>query len=152
MKIKNLIEMMAIISIATFAGNMITIGMSYAGYWQSIEPMEFMRDFKVKFPLLLLPTATTLLPALMATLLSVVFNRKNPATRLSWIIALLGLLLTVVITLIYHLPTNLAFMELEYSAAEATSKLQIWVLLHWVRVIAAITAATFSVLGFKKSN
>lgn len=148
---KNIAEIIAIIATAAFAGNMINIGMSYARYWQSIDPIAFMEDFKVKFPLLLGPTAATLLPALIATLLSVVFNWNNPETRSLWLIALVGLLLTIAITLIYHLPNNLAFMGLKYSAAKATSRLQIWVLLHWVRVVVAITAAVFAILGFQKS-
>lgn len=148
---KNIVAIIAIIAIAAFAGNMINIGMSYASYWQSLDPIAFMEDFKVKFPLLLAPTTATLLPALIATLLSVVFSWKNPETRSFWLIALFGLLLTIAITLIYHLPTNLAFMNLKYSAAEATSKLQTWVLLHWVRVVVAITAGVFAILGFKKS-
>ncbi|MEA5582700.1 DUF1772 domain-containing protein [Nodularia harveyana UHCC-0300] len=147
---KNIVAIIAIIAIAAFAGNMINIGMSYATYWQSIDAIAFMQDFQVKFPLLLAPTAATLLPALIATLLSVVFNWKNPVTRSFWLVALFGLFITVAITLIYHLPTNFAFMNLEYSAAEATSKLQTWVLLHWVRVVVAITAAVFAILGFKK--
>ncbi|MGB3496029.1 MAG: anthrone oxygenase family protein [Elainellaceae cyanobacterium] len=148
---KNLVEIIAIIAIAAFAGNMINIGMSYASYWQSIDPIAFMQDFKVKFPLLLPPTAATLLPALIATLLAVFFNWNNPETRLLWLITLFGLLLTVAITLIYHLPNNLAFMNLKYSAAKATSRLQTWVLLHWVRVVVAIAAAVFAILGFQKS-
>ncbi len=148
---KNIAEIIAIIATAAFAGNMINIGMSYASYWQSIDPMAFMEDFKVKFPLLLAPTAATLLPALIATFLSVVFNWNNPETRSLWLIALVGLLLTIAITLIYHLLNNLAFMGLKYSAAKATSRLQIWVLLHWVRVVVAIAAAVFAILGFKKS-
>ncbi|MGJ3254391.1 MAG: anthrone oxygenase family protein [Elainellaceae cyanobacterium] len=148
---KNLVEIIAIIATAAFAGNMINIGMSYARHWQSIDPIAFMQDFKVKFPLLLPPTAATLLPALITTLLAVVFNWNNPETRLLWLIALLGLLLTVAITLIYHLPNNLAFMDLKYSPAKATSRLQTWVLLHWVRVVVAIAAAVFAILGFQKS-
>lgn len=148
---KNITAIVAIIATAAFAGNMINIGMSYTRYWQSIEPIAFMQDFKVKFPLLLAPTAATLLPALIATLLSVVFNWNNPATRSLWLIALVGLLLTIAITLIYHLPNNLAFMGLKYSAAKATSRLQIWVLLHWVRVVVAIAAAVFAILAFQKS-
>lgn len=148
---KNIAEIVAIIAIAAFAGNMINIGMSYARYWQSIDPMAFMEDFKVKFPLLLAPTAATLLPALIATLLSVVFNWNTPEIRSLWLIALVGLLLTIAITLIYHLPNNLAFMGLKYSAAKATSRLQIWVLLHWVRVVVAITAAVFAILALQKS-
>ncbi len=148
---RNIVAIVAIIATAAFAGNMINIGMSYARYWQSIDPIAFMEDFKVKFPLLLPPTAATLLPALIATLLSVVFNWNTPATRSLWLVSLFGLLITVAITLIYHLPNNLAFMDLKYSAAKATSRLQIWVLLHWVRVVVAIAAAVFAILGFKKS-
>ena len=148
---QNIVAIVAIIATAAFAGNMINIGMSYARYWQSIDPIAFMEDFKVKFPLLLPPTAATLLPALIATLLAVVFNWNNPATRSLWLVALFGLLITVAITLIYHLPNNLAFMGLKYSAAKATSRLQIWVLLHWVRVVVAIAAAVFAILGFQKS-
>jgi uncharacterized membrane protein len=148
---KNIAAIIAIIATAAFAGNMINIGMSYARYWQSIEPIAFMQDFKVKFPLLLAPTAATLLPALIATLLSVVFNWSTPETRSLWLIALVGLLLTIAITLTYHLPNNLAFMGLKYSAAKATSRLQLWVLLHWVRVVVAIAAAVFAILALQKS-
>ncbi|NJL54673.1 MAG: DUF1772 domain-containing protein [Spirulinaceae cyanobacterium RM2_2_10] len=150
---KNIAAIIAIIATAAFAGNMINIGLSYASYWQSLDPIAFMQDFKAKFiPYLLPPTAATLLPALIATALSVFFNWKSPATRSLWLIALFGVLLTIVITLIYHLPTNLAFIDMKYSAAEATSKLQIWMLLHWVRVIVAIAAAVFAILGFQKSS
>ena len=149
---KNITAIVAIIATAAFAGNMINIGMSYARYWRSLEPTAFMQNFKAKFiPYLLPPTAATLLPALISTLLSVVFNWGSPAARSLWLIALVGLLLTIVITLVYHLPTNFGFIEQKYSAAKATSKLQTWVLLHWVRVSVAIAAAVFAILGFQKS-
>ncbi|NJL55399.1 DUF1772 domain-containing protein [bacterium] len=149
---KTTVEIIAIIAIAAFAGNMINIGLSYARYWQSLEPTAFMENFKAKFiPYLLPPTAATLLPALIATLLSVVFNWGDPTARLFWLIALVGVLLTIVITLVYHLPTNFGFIEKKYSAAKATSKLQTWVLLHWVRVAVAIAAAASAILGFQTS-
>lgn len=149
---KTIIEIIAIIAIAAFAGNMINIGLSYARYWQSLEPTAFMQNFKAKFiPYLLPPTAATLLPALIATIVSVAFNWGDPTTRLFWLIALVGLLFTIVITLVYHLPTNFGFIEQKYNAAKATSKLQTWVLLHWLRVAVAIVAAVFAILGFKKS-
>ncbi|NJL54378.1 DUF1772 domain-containing protein [bacterium] len=149
---KNIVGIISIIAIAAFAGNMINIGLSYARYWQSLEPTAFMQNFKAKFiPYLLPPTAATLLPALIATLLSVVFNWGNSTARLFWIIALVGLLLTILITLVYHLPTNFGFIEQKYSAAKATSKLRTWVLLHWVRITVAIVAAAAAILGFQKS-
>ncbi|MDP5172140.1 MAG: DUF1772 domain-containing protein [Bacteroidia bacterium] len=149
---KNLFAFIAIIAIAAFAGNMINIGLSYGSYWQSLDPMAFMADFKVKFfPYLLPPTAATLVPALLATGISVGYNWRTP-NRNRWLIALGGVLLTVVITATYHLPTNLNFIDAAYTATEATEKLNTWVLLHWVRVAAALTAAVYALLGFQHST
>ena len=41
---KNIVAIVAIIATAAFAGNMINIGMSYASYWQSIDPIAFRAD------------------------------------------------------------------------------------------------------------
>ncbi|MGF1556299.1 hypothetical protein [Paucihalobacter sp.] len=60
---KKTLPFIAIIASAAFAGNMINIGLSYAIHWQSLDPIEFMQTFKVDFPLLLGPTAITLMPA-----------------------------------------------------------------------------------------
>jgi hypothetical protein len=148
---KNLFAIIAIIAIAAFAGNMINIGLSYGSYWQSLDPMAFMADFKVKFfPYLLPPTAATLLPALLATIASVAINWQTPSIRQPWLIALGGVLLTIVITATYHLPTNLNFIDAAYPATEATEKLNTWVLLHWVRVVAALAAAVYALLGFQR--
>lgn len=47
---------------------------------------------------------------------------------------------------------NLGFMELKYTAEVATSKLNGWVFFHWVRIVVAIIASVFAILGFKKSS
>jgi hypothetical protein len=60
---KKILPYITILAIGAFVGNMINIGLSYAIHWQSLDPIEFMKTFKVDFPLLLGPTAVTLLPA-----------------------------------------------------------------------------------------
>ena len=60
---KQTISIIAIIGIGAFAGNMLNIGLSHAIYWQSLDPIEFMKFFAIDFPMLLVPTALTLLPA-----------------------------------------------------------------------------------------
>ncbi|MGB5982991.1 MAG: DUF1772 domain-containing protein [Nonlabens sp.] len=148
---KNTLPFIAIIASAAFVGNMINIGLSYGVHWLSLDPIVFMKTFNVDFPLLLGPTSVTLIPAFIATLSLFLLTKGNELARRYYLYAFIGLLLTIVITAIYHLPMNLDFMELKYSAAEATSKLQGWILLHWVRVIVAIVATVFAILGFKKS-
>ncbi|CAD5277218.1 MULTISPECIES: anthrone oxygenase family protein [unclassified Imperialibacter] len=148
---KKILPYIAIIGVAAFLGNMINIGLSYAVRWQSLEPVAFMESFKVDFPLLLGPTAATLLPAFIATVFLAFFDKENQQARRYWRYAFVALLLINIQTAAYHLPMNLDFMDLKYSAAVATSKLQGWVFFHWVRVGVAIVAAIFSIKAFKQS-
>uniref|UniRef100_UPI0040497301 anthrone oxygenase family protein n=1 Tax=Flavobacterium sp. TaxID=239 RepID=UPI0040497301 len=148
---KKSLPFIAIIASAAFVGNMINIGLSYCMHWQSLDPIEFMNSFKVDFPLLLAPTSITLLPAFLATLALYFLTKENKLAKRYYLYAYLGLLLTIIQTAVYHLPMNLDFMELKYTAAEATSKLNGWVFFHWVRIIVAIIATVFAILGFQKS-
>ncbi|MEZ4776950.1 MAG: anthrone oxygenase family protein [Bacteroidia bacterium] len=149
---KKILPYIAIIGIGAFAGNMINIGLSYAIHWQSLDPMAFMESFKVDFPLLLGPTAATLLPAFIATLWLVFLNKENKPARQYWLFAFAALLLINIQTVAYHLPLNLDFMALKFSAAEATSKLQGWVIFHWIRVAVAIVSAVYAIKAFQLSN
>ena len=114
------------------------IGFGFGVYWQSLEPIPFMKQFALQFPNLLPPTMAILLPALISTIALVVYTKNLKEVQKSWILALTGLVIACTITGVYHLPTNLGFMESKYSAEEALSKLDLWMLLHWVR-----TAAVF---------
>ncbi|MEQ9404361.1 MAG: DUF1772 domain-containing protein [Cyclobacteriaceae bacterium] len=149
---KKILPYIAIIGIGAFVGNMINIGLSYCVHWQSLEPIAFMETFKVDFPLLLGPTAATLMPAFIATLWLVFINKENKTARRYWLYAIVALLLVNIQTAAYHLPMNLDFMELKYSAAEATSKLQGWVFFHWARIGVAIAAGVFGLKAFQHSH
>jgi uncharacterized membrane protein len=147
---KKTLPYIAIIASAAFAGNMINIGLSYCIHWLSLDPIEFMKTFKVDFPLLLGPTAITLMPAFLATLSLFLLTKDNKQAKRYYLFAFVGLLLTIIQTAAYHLPMNLDFMELKYTAEQATSKLNGWVFFHWVRTVVAIIATVFAILGFKK--
>lgn len=148
---KKILHYISIIGIAAFAGNMINIGLSYGIHWQSLDPMAFMESFKVDFPLLLGPTSATLMPAFIATMW-LVFITKNQPERRYWAFAFAGLLLINTQTLAYHLPMNLNFMELKYNAAEASSKLQGWIIFHWIRIAVAVMAGISAIKAFQISN
>jgi hypothetical protein len=72
-------------------------------------------------------------------------------SRKNWMYAFIGVSLTILQTSIYHLPMNLDFMEMKYEAATAASKLQGWVIFHWIRIVVAITAGVYALVGFQKS-
>jgi hypothetical protein len=148
---KKILPYITILAIGAFAGNMINIGLSYAIHWQSLDPIEFMKTFKVDFPLLLGPTAVTLLPAWLGSLWLFLKSPNKSESRKNWMYAFIGVSLTILQTSIYHLPMNLDFMEMKYDAATAASKLQGWVIFHWIRIVVAITAGVYALVGFQKS-
>lgn len=148
---KQTISIIAIIGIAAFAGNMLNIGLSHAMYWQSLDPIDFMKFFAIDFPLLLVPTAVTLLPAWLGSLFVFLKSDKKSESRKYWRIAFWGVTLTIIQTSIYHLPMNLDFMALKYDAITATSKLNGWIISHWIRIGIAIVAGVYAIKGFQKS-
>jgi hypothetical protein len=149
---KRILPFIAILGIGAFAGNMINIGLSYCIHWQSLEPTIFMESFKVDFPLLLGPTAATLIPAFIATIWLIFITKETKPARRYWIFAFVALLIINIQTAAYHLPMNLDFMELKYSATVATSKLRGWVFFHWVRIVAAIIAGVFGIKALQQTQ
>lgn len=142
---------LAIIGTVAYLGNIINIGLTYAIAWQRLDPIEFMQGFETTFLLLLPTVVVTLLPGLIGIIASISLNKENIESKKSWLMALYTTFISILITLIYHLPTNLGFIDLSYSISEAANKLQLWVVLHWVRIVLAIIASVFAIQGFQKS-
>lgn len=149
---KKTLSYIAVIGTSAFIGNLLVIGLGFGMYWQTLEPMEFMRQFGIQFPLLLAPTMGILLPAFIATIAMVINTKTQPVVRKNWIFALIAIVITCTITTLYHLPTNFGFMDLKYSAEEATSKLNLWLILHWVRALFMVIAAIYAVKAIHQKN
>jgi hypothetical protein len=147
---KNTISIIAIIGIGAFAGNMLNIGLSHAMYWQSLDPIEFMKFFAIDFPLLLIPTALTLLPAWLGSLFVFLKSEKKSESKKYWLYAFIGLTITIIQTSVYHLPMNLDFMALKYDALTVTNKLNGWIISHWIRIGIAIISGVYAIKGLEK--
>lgn len=148
---KKTLGILAIIGTVAYLGNIINVGLTYAITWQRLNPMVFMQGFETTFLLLLPTVAVTLLPGLIGIIASISLNKENNEAKKSWLMALYATLISIFITSIYHLPTNLGFINLSYSISEAASKLQLWIVLHWVRIVLTIIASVFAIQGFQKS-
>jgi hypothetical protein len=147
---KNFITILTILALEAFLGIMINIGLSYIVHWQSLDPIEFMATFKVDYPLLLLPMFITLLPAFLGCLWLVINNPKKSEIRKYWVYCLICIVMIILQTLVFHLPKNLSFIASSYTALEAQSNFNGWMVSHWIRVIIALAAGIFAIIGFKK--
>ena len=149
---KRITGIIAVIGTIAYLGNIINIGLTYAIAWQRMDPMVFMQEFETTFLLLLPTVVVTLLPGLIAIIAAISMNKDNSMAKKYWKMALYATLASILITSVYHLPTNLGFIDQQYSIAEATSRLQLWVILHWVRIVLAIIASVFAINGVQKST
>jgi len=132
---------LAVVGGAMFAGVMLTIGLALGRYWLGLDPQEFASWFQANFILLLPCVMLTLTPALVgvAWLLKQDWNDKR--LRRGWLIALAGLGLASLITLVYHLPANFRLWGLDQTDSEVVSELRWWLVLHIPRIIAGIVGA-----------
>lgn len=132
---------LAVVGGAMFAGVMLTIGLALGRYWLGLDPQEFASWFEANFILLLPCVMLTLTPALVGVgwLLKQDWNDKR--LRRGWLIALAGLGLASLITLVYHLPANFRLWGLDQTDSEVISELRWWLVLHVPRVIAGIVGA-----------
>ena len=146
------LAILTIIAIAAFTGNMINIGLSYAIHWLSLEPVAFMQTFATDFPLLLGPTAMTLLPAFLGTTLLYFRSKKKSTSRRLWQYTLIGLLIINIQTAVYHLPLNLDFVAQSIALDKVQGKLSTWIVFHWVRVLLAMITSVFAIQAFERDS
>lgn len=139
----------AVITASAYVGLAIIIGSSYGVYWQAMDPVLFMVDFTEKFPLFLPGAFVTILPATIFSLVLFLRNKTDKPAREAWGIAFAAMALINAITLVYHVPVNFGFMDQSYTAAEATQKLNWWLILHWLRIGLGVLAAIYATRGFQ---
>ena len=141
----------AIITTVAYLGFILNIAISYGVYWPQMDPVLFMQDFAEKFPLFLPGAGLTLVPALILSIYLFIKTKEDKQSRSAWKIVLIALVLINLITSVYHIPVNFGFMDQSYTASEASNKLQIWLILHWVRVGLALIASVYAIKAFQKS-
>ncbi len=141
----------AVFTISGSFGILLAMGLGFGIFWKTLDPTRFMEVFGAEFPYFILPTVLMLLPALVSTIVLFVRSKGRPELRKLWSYAMIGMIVAFTLTNVYHLPVNLGFMEMKYTAEEAASKLDLWLILHWVRAAAVGAAAFFALKGFRHS-
>jgi len=127
-----------------FTAVMMTIGMGLGRQWVQIDSLEWADTWLATFLFLLPCIAVTLTPAAIAVFLALRNAPQGSKERRYWQIAAAGLAVSVLITLVYHLPVNIRVWTGDFTADEATTQLNQWLLLHAVRTLVALAAVVAS--------
>lgn len=127
-----------------FTAVMATIGMGLGRQWVQIDSLVYVDTWLDTFLFLLPCIAVTLTPAMIAAVIALRRAPKGSTERRSWVIATAGLVVSVLITLAYHLPANIRIWTGDFTSAEATTELHRWLALHAVRTLAGLVAVVAS--------
>lgn len=134
----------AVLGSAAFVGVMLTIGFGLGAFFVLSEPSVFERWFADYFFCLLVPVFVTSIPAFVGTIAMLRRSEKGSATRRSWRIALVGLILAYGITSVVSLPLNIAFWSFTLSDEAITTALAWWMVAHVARTIAALVGTAYA--------
>jgi hypothetical protein len=136
------LSMTSTLGAAGYVGVMLCIGIGLGGYWLGMDPPGgFATLFEGLFPFLAPNVAFTLLPSLVATVVLLVRSWRDPASRNRWAVALGLLVLSVAVTVAYHVPANFRIWSGELAPELLTSELHWWLGMHAVRAAAALGGA-----------
>jgi len=130
-----------------FTAVMLTIGMGLGRLWVQIDPVVYGDTWLDTFLFLLPCIAITLIPAFIGAIWS--WRRADAGTteKRRWAVALGGLTVSVLVTLVYHLPANIRIWTGDMSPNELTSQLHWWLVLHAVRTAAGLVATIAAFLA-----
>lgn len=147
---RTLAHMSATLGSAAYGGVMIAIGLGLGAYWLSVEPMAFQAWFTANF-VFLLPTVGITLPfALSGTAISLGLAWRTPQRTL-WAIALGAIIVTLVITLGYHLPANFRVWSGSLPADALRTELVWWLVLYVGRVSGALVSAVVAFIATQRA-
>ena len=143
-------NLFAVCGAASFAGAMLVIGLTLGAYWKGLAPQAFLDWFSANasligriIPVFAIPTALGLIGSLW-------LDWSEPRARMVWIAALICALGLGAITLVYHLPTNNAFIAKSVPLGEVAATLDRWLWLHAARVALGLTAAVLGVIAISR--
>ncbi len=134
-----------------FTAVMLTIGMGLGRLWVQIDPVVYGDTWLNTFLFLLPCIAITLIPAFIGAIWSWRDAAAGSAAKRRWAVTVGGLTVSVLVTLVYHLPVNIRIWSGGMSSSELTSQLHWWLALHAVRTAAGVVATTAAFLAIGAS-
>lgn len=147
-KISLSIQILSIISIASFSGAMLMLYTGPVSFWKKIPPDDFLNWFSNHSSGIEITIGPLVILSMLLPLISVFSTWKIPKSRIYWLISFLFLLGIMAITLSFFLETNSAFAAKSIELDQVNEKLNTWDTLHSIRVVMGFLSAIFAGIGF----
>ncbi len=143
-------HILAICGAAGFAGVMLSIGVTLGGYWRSLPAESFLQWFAANSQFVARSIPIVFVPTMVGLIGSLWGSWKTPAFAL-WAASTLCIVVVLILTIAYFVPTNTAFASNEMNVNLIADKLNQWLLLHQARIAFALIAAILGCIALSKS-
>lgn len=146
-KVRLVIQILSIISIASFAGAMLMLYTSLVSFWEQIPPDDFLNWFSSYSSGITVTTGLLVKLSILFPLISIFITWKIPLSRNYWLIAYVFIIGIMVITFSFFIETNTAFVSKTIELAHVKASIKMWGDLHFIRTIMGFASSFFAVLG-----
>lgn len=124
---------------------MMLIGFALGSFWRSLPPPAFLDWFSANSYLIGRVMFTLMGAAALGLVVSLWLDRKDARLRMLWGGALASIFLVGLVTTVYELPLNGAFVARAMPVDEVAAALDSWLWWHAVRIIFGLLAAVLGV-------
>lgn len=141
---------LAVCGAAACAGAMMLIGYALGSFWRSLPPAAFLDWFSANSYLLGRVMFTLTGVTALGLVSSLWLDRKDTRLRVLWGGALASVFVVGLVTTVYELPLNAAFMARATPVNEVGAALDSWLWWHTVRIIFGLLAAVLGVAALAR--
>jgi len=147
---RRVFNILAILGSAMFAGVMLAIGVTLGGYWKSLPAADFLDWFGQNNRFIMHVIPLVVVPAVLGLAGSVWLGWSDGKTRALWIGAMLCIVAVLVLTVTWFVPSNAQFSAKSIPLDQVTARLNIWLMVHNVRIALAMVGALLGILAVSR--
>jgi hypothetical protein len=136
-----LFNILAVTGSAVFAGVMLAIGVILGRYWKSLPPADFLVWFAEHNHLVMRAILVAVFPTLIGLAGTLWLDWSDVWARMLWLRSAGCIVLILVLSLAYYVPSNAAFAAKSIPLDQVPAKLDTWLLIHNLRMILAVAAS-----------
>ncbi len=143
---------LAIFGCAALTGVMLSIGLSFGGYWQSLPPDEFMSWFGQNNPYVSRPIPYMFMVSIIGLIGSSWPARGTAVNGRLWMGSIACIVAIAVVTGVYFVPQNTAFASAAVEVGEVPGQLKTWLTIHYSRIALGCIASIMAVAAAMSSH